>query len=791
MTRRLLVVVIVLLGHLIGAQAGTIDVVLVAGDSLPDGPGTVYTVGKPALGDSGQLIVTAWLTTNDLGFQDVAIYRGGVGTPLVSVARTGQVIDGEQLLSTSVSAHSINSLDQVAFSANPQGSGFGNGLYLFDDALGARRLAGMGDPMPDSGGGSILGFLGIGLVNDAGQVVRPANTGAGNALLSADGSTGALQTIARTGQPTPNGPGSFANVGLNYSLNDAGQVAFTYNVTEGGIFTDILTLRADPTLSGFDLIEIARSGQPAPGSSGAFVSSTGAVINANGQVVFTAGLDVATTGTPGSVNDSGMYLYDDTTGLHEVLSFSGSSSTFRSWRSPPQFNATGQIAFSGSLRDAPSSSNSTMVLWENGVSQILAREGETVPGGDGYIYNFGTNEHIALNDAGQAVFNVNLLGVSASPNVLVGAIYRYSEADGLVEVVRAGTPLLGSTIGNVNFIGNADLNATGLNASGQIAFTFALTDGRQGVAIWTEGDAGSDPSLTITSPEPAEVVESDEILVEGIASDDGAVAGVTVNGVAATLVSTNNPSDPSEVAFSALVPLAAGENTIEAVATDDEGNTATQSLVIEYVPAPEPLVCNARGSTASGPYTAECGLDITLDGSGSFDPDGDPLTYMWTGPFSGGTAMGVTPTVQFLAPTSDKQVSLQVSDGITTASCDADVTVVDTTPPVIQSLVASPDVLWPPNHHMVTVAITAASPDNCDAAPTCQIVEVTSNEPENGLGDGDTAPDWEITGNLTVNLRAERSGTGSGRIYTIAVECTDQAGSAAQATTTVTVPHNQ
>ena len=114
MALRLLVVFIVLLSHIIGAQAGTIDVVLVAGDILPDGPGTVQTVRRTALSDSGQLIVTAWLTTNDLGFQDVAIYRGGVGKPLVSVARTGQVIDGEQLLSTSVSAHSINSLDQLA-----------------------------------------------------------------------------------------------------------------------------------------------------------------------------------------------------------------------------------------------------------------------------------------------------------------------------------------------------------------------------------------------------------------------------------------------------------------------------------------------------------------------------------------------------------------------------------------------------------------------------------------------------------------------------------------------------
>src|SRR6266581_6006255 len=34
---------------------------------------------------------------------------------------------------------------------------------------------------------------------------------------------------------------------------------------------------------------------------------------------------------------------------------------------------------------------------------------------------------------------------------------------------------------------------------------------------------------------------------------------------------------------------------------------------------------------------------ITLNGTGSSDPDGDPLTYSWTGPF--GTATGPTPTI--------------------------------------------------------------------------------------------------------------------------------------------------
>ena len=47
-----------------------------------------------------------------------------------------------------------------------------------------------------------------------------------------------------------------------------------------------------------------------------------------------------------------------------------------------------------------------------------------------------------------------------------------------------------------------------------------------------------------------------------------------------------------------------------------------------------------------------------------------------------------------------------------------------------------------------------------------------------------------VTGPLTLNLRAERSGNGSGRVYTIVVEARDRFGNARVSTVAVTVPHN-
>jgi hypothetical protein len=127
----------------------------------------------------------------------------------------------------------------------------------------------------------------------------------------------------------------------------------------------------------------------------------------------------------------------------------------------------------------------------------------------------------------------------------------------------------------------------------------------------------------------------------------------------------------------------------------------------------------------------------------------------------------------------------------TSSQCTGTVTVVDNTPPTITSISVNPSVLWPPNHKMVPVSVSVSTRDNCDAKPICGIAPITSNEPINGLGDGDTAPDWEITGDLTVNLRAERSGTGIGRIYTIAITCTDTTGNPSVQNVVVTVPHDQ
>jgi len=218
--------------------------------------------------------------------------------------------------------------------------------------------------------------------------------------------------------------------------------------------------------------------------------------------------------------------------------------------------------------------------------------------------------------------------------------------------------------------------------------------------------------------------------------------------------------------------------------TDLLGNETQLTHVAD---ANRPPVANAGAD-----QTIECagqgGTNAILNGSASSDPDNDTLTYTWAGQF--GTVNGPTPTVALSMGLNT--ITLTVTDGKGgTSSDEVIINVVDTTAPSIENVSTAPSLLWPPNHKMTSVVVNVSVSDSCSPTTVCKIVSVNSNESINGLGEGDTAPDWEINGNLGVTLRAERAGTGNGRIYTITIQCTDASGNSATKETVVTVPLNR
>jgi hypothetical protein len=110
----------------------------------------------------------------------------------------------------------------------------------------------------------------------------------------------------------------------------------------------------------------------------------------------------------------------------------------------------------------------------------------------------------------------------------------------------------------------------------------------------------------------------------------------------------------------------------------------------------------------------------------------------------------------------------------------------DTEAPKITSI---PD-LWPPNHKMVPIHLNFT--DNCDGNVTSYIYNITSNEPDYGLGDGDIANDWQIDSNgQNLLLRAERSGKGKGRVYSFNVWGYDESYNWFDQIVTVSVPHDK
>ena len=111
-------------------------------------------------------------------------------------------------------------------------------------------------------------------------------------------------------------------------------------------------------------------------------------------------------------------------------------------------------------------------------------------------------------------------------------------------------------------------------------------------------------------------------------------------------------------------------------------------------------------------------------------------------------------------------------------------------PPDCSRAYPSVSLLWPPNHKLVDVSINGITyPENLPTTVT--ITRVQQDEPVNGLGDGDSSPDAFGVGAAYVQLRAERSGTGNGRVYIVDFSATDADGDRCNGTVTVGVPHDQ
>lgn len=193
------------------------------------------------------------------------------------------------------------------------------------------------------------------------------------------------------------------------------------------------------------------------------------------------------------------------------------------------------------------------------------------------------------------------------------------------------------------------------------------------------------------------------------------------------------------------------------------------------------------------------------------DHDGDLLSYEWrlgmtilasgtVGTILGGGPValpGTTLNANDLG-VGVHDLDLAVDDG-TNAEVVASITVEifqsDTTAPMCDPD-PSTTILWPPNHEMHVVTIAANASDD-SGGPVTLAVTVESSDLPDADGDGNTIPDYAILddgnadGTIRLSLRAERAGKGDGRVYTITITATDEAGNSSTCEVEIRAPHSK
>lgn len=253
-------------------------------------------------------------------------------------------------------------------------------------------------------------------------------------------------------------------------------------------------------------------------------------------------------------------------------------------------------------------------------------------------------------------------------------------------------------------------------------------------------------------------------------------------------------------------PLGVGIHTLT-LEVSDGLSTATSDMVLTVDNSGPAAACSGSG-------THQLGVDPVALVATVGDFDGDVLAFEWR---EGGTvyASGTVSTTPGGSPTQlptvllptglqagsqlgpgNHSISLSVSDGSNpTVTCTIQANVADTNPPRL-SPSATPAILWPPNHQMVPVTIETGAMDG-SGGPVTLSATVTSSEDPLKDGSGQTIPDFtnpvieQEHGRITLQLRAERTGKGKGRAYTIVVRAVDLANNESSASVVVFAPRDQ
>jgi hypothetical protein len=318
--------------------------------------------------------------------------------------------------------------------------------------------------------------------------------------------------------------------------------------------------------------------------------------------------------------------------------------------------------------------------------------------------------------------------------------------------------------------------------------TFGVDYGQTGAATFVPPNgtvtftAGNSTATVTVNPTADMTSEADETVILTVTAGTGYNVG-TPSSATGTILN----DDAVDVEITAKTdtpdPVCVGQNITYTIGfRNNSSGAAPNATVSDTIPANTTFV----SATLPGGWSRTD--SVVAGGTG---------TLIFTNPsVAGGATASFTVVVKINAGTLGGTVisntataSSDTPDDVPGNNSKTALTTVDPNPPVVSAVTTDPSSLWPKNHKLRDVTINYTATDSCGGV-NCQITNITSNEPVEGTGDGDTSPDWEFVDEHHVRLRAESAGGSAGRIYTITVTCTDAAGNSTTKTVEVHVGHN-
>lgn len=491
------------------ALRADIDAVLWVGDQLPDVSGTFSSFGIPVLNDAGQIAFSArYIPSNGVGLETGIVKTQVDGSSAEVVAHTGEQVGLEgDILLNGHGQPSQSEAGHVAFFA-----GFMNSSGVTEDGLfreyqgTIEKIAETGQPAPNGDGrfGQFQALDGTPTINNSGQVgfaVQLIETSNGTRKGMYVGDSTGMNLIARTHLPQDLASKfvrSFqgANGVQGPAINNSGTCALAVDLDAPNQNHMLLRLNPDT-----DNLDIALDGGPrlVTGNFNISLSSSGGSaigvgMNESSQLVCRGFLG----NTPGSGRLIRTTPVLDAVDQIQTIAVEGDpaplpdgshSGNFTAFGPSWAINDLGHLLFSAFAGEI--FGDGGLYSWRESTLNAIVRAGQAVPCDAGHFNNrlFSSNsipnKHaIALNNADQVAFQALL---DNSP-LLSQGLYAWEPNGQLIQLARLGSSLFGGTVSSIAFSGGNNergLERSGFNNAGQVAFRFNLTDGREGIAVYT------------------------------------------------------------------------------------------------------------------------------------------------------------------------------------------------------------------------------------------------------------------------------------------------------------------